>query len=134
VRLMSFVLAHRHHRRVGMQRVNFEREIEHEGETYNLEVREGGYVFELERPLHVQVLEGRIRGTVRSPLDFAIPKFDTVRGGYVLPDGGAVLLRGNQLVATTLAPPDAGAYSTDGGVPLPLPTPRLDAGAWGTAR
>ena len=132
VRLMSFVLAHRHHRRVGMQRVNFEREIEHEGETYNLEVREGGYVFELERPLHVQVLAGRIRGSVSSPITFAIPKFDTVRGGYVLPDGGAVLVRGNQLVPTTLAPPDAGAYSMDGGVPLP--TPGIDAGAWGTAR
>ncbi len=64
VRLMSFVLAHRHHRRVGMQRVNFSRDMEHEGETYRLEVNEGGYVFALERPVRVEVLEGRVRGSV----------------------------------------------------------------------
>jgi hypothetical protein len=129
VRLMSFVLAHRPHRRVGMQNVNFERELEYEGETYDLKIDQGGYVFELERPLRVEVLEGRIRGSVAAPITFPIPKFDTVRGGYVLPDGGAVLVRGNQLVPTTLAPVDGSVPSMDGGVPMA----RVDGG-WGTTR
>ena len=129
VRLMSFVLAHRPHHRIGMQNVNFERSMEYEGETYDLRIDQGGYVFQLDRPLRVQVLEGRIRGSVRSPIDFPIPKYDTVRGGYVLPDGGAVLVRGNQLVPTTLAPIDGSVPSLDGGVPMP----RGDGG-WGTTR
>lgn len=129
VRLMSFVLAHRPHQRVGMQRVNFERELEYEGATYDLKIDQGGYVFQLDRPLRVEVLEGRVRGSVREPIEFAIPKFDTVRGGYVLPDGGAVLVRGDQLVPTTLAPIDGSVPSVDGGVPMP----RGDAG-WGVAR
>jgi len=141
VRLMSFVLAHRHHRREGMQRVSFSRDMEHEGETYRLEVNEGGYVFALERPIRVEVLEGRIRGSVGAPITFPIPKYDEVRGGYVLPDGGAVLVRGSELVPTTLAAPDGGVLddtlpsdgavpSLDGGVPMPVD----DAGPWGTTR
>lgn len=118
VRLMSFILAHRPHRRVGQQEVAFRRELEYQGYTYNLAIDEGGYVFELEEPVSVNVLEGRIRGSRRTPIEQPIPKFNEEIGAYVLPDGGAVeVSRNGQMRAIPLPKPDAGV-SMDGGVPL----------------
>jgi hypothetical protein len=147
VRLMSFVLAHRRHRRVGMQRVNVERELEHEGETYKMEIKEGGYEFQLERPVRVNVLEGRVRGTVARPISFPIPRYDPALGGYAMPDGSGVLVRGDQLVPTTLtpravasdAPPAAAAAvpSHEGYPASPTVDPAAAVGptppAWGSA-
>jgi hypothetical protein len=81
--------------------------------TYDLEIKQGGYVFELDQPLHVNVDEGRVRGQVKRPIEFAIPKFDELYGAYVTPDGGAVQVRGDQLIDVPLPIPD-------GGVPLPF--------------
>ncbi|MBX7191776.1 MAG: hypothetical protein K1X94_06950 [Sandaracinaceae bacterium] len=90
VRLMSFVLEHRAHTRVGQQAVAFRRDVEIDGNNYSMEINQGGYVYQLAEPIHVEVLEGRIRGDRATPIDEPLPRFDTTVGAYMLPDGGAV--------------------------------------------
>jgi hypothetical protein len=114
VRLMSFVLAHRPHRRVGQQRLSFRRELVHEENSYMMEIDQGGYVFDLEQPVRVNVLEGRIRGQVNRPIEGGLPKFNTDLGAYVLPDGGAVLVGRNGQMTPTELP----VLEADGGVPV----------------
>ena len=108
VRLMSFVLAHRPHHRMGLQPTAFFRDIEYEEEKYRMEIKQGGYVFQLEKPLKVTVLEGRIRSKRKTPMDVAVPKFDKEIGAYLMPDGGAVALRGEKLVSVPRPILDAG--------------------------
>lgn len=118
VRLMSFVLAHRPHTRVGQQMVNFQRDFEHDGHRFHMQIDEGGYVFELARPLRVSVLEGRVQGRTRRPVETPIPKFNRELQAYVLPDGGAVAVaRDGTLTPTTFPVLDAGV-GLDAGVPL----------------
>ena len=124
VRLMSFVLAHRPHRRAGQQRIGFRRELIHEEETYRMEIDEGGYVYELETPLRVEVLEGRIRGDRRTPIEHAMPKFDEDVGAYVMPDGTTVAVdRMGNITPITLDTADGGdggdgGDDPDAGAPL----------------
>jgi hypothetical protein len=116
VRLMSFVLAHRPHQRVGQQDVSYTLALEHDEHEYTLNIDEGGYVFELERPLVVNVLEGRVRGVVKEPITAAIPKYDEDIGAYMLSDGGAVAVnRYGKMTPTEVPVPDAGV---DGQVAL----------------
>ena len=89
VRLMSWVLAHRPHRRVGHRETAFHRLIQHEGYTYELDIERGGYVFQLEQPIRVVVLEGRIRGSRGTPIDELLPRFDSEIGAFVNPAGEA---------------------------------------------
>ncbi|MFW5920527.1 MAG: hypothetical protein ACOCUS_01705, partial [Polyangiales bacterium] len=116
VRLMSFVLAHRPHRRVGEQSVSYSIGLEHKDHEYMLELQQGGYAFELERPLPINVLEGRVRGKRSEPISHPIPKYDDDIGAYVLPDGGAVEVdRMGTMKPTELPVPDGGL--PDGGLP-----------------
>ena len=122
VRLMSWVLAHRPHRRVGHSEIGFRRALQHEGHDYELAIDRGGYVFDLERPLVIEVLEGRIRGSRATPIEQPLPRFDQAAGAYLLPDGGAVRVSPlGELTPYTL--PDAGLLDAadaglpDGGVP-----------------
>lgn len=121
VRLMSWVLAHRHHRRVGHSAAGFHRDVEHEGHTYSLDIERGGYVFDLERPVEVRVLEGRIRGDRATPIAEALPRFDSEAGAYLMPDGTPVRI--SRMGVTTpyeLDPADGGLVDggvVDGGVP-----------------
>lgn len=119
VRLMSWVLAHRPHRRVGHRATAFHRLIEHEGFTYELDIERGGYVFELEEPVRVRVLEGRIRGTRATPVETPLPRFDAEVGAYVTPDGQAVAISRTGVVTPIVLPdgglPDGGLQ--DGGLP-----------------
>ena len=118
VRLMSFVLAHRPHRRVGQQQMAFRLPLEHEGHEYVLAIDQGGYVFQLQEPVPVEVLEGRIRGQVNRPIEHPIPKYNTDIGAYILPDGGAVTVsRNGSMSPAPLPTPDAGVM--DGGIPAP---------------
>ena len=114
VRLMSFVLAHRPHRRVGQQPLSFHKVLEHEDQTYPLDITVGGYIFELEEPLVVNVLEGRVRGKLKEPLGIPVPKYDENLQAYLMPDGRAVELRGRELFEVPLPMPE-----TDAGVPMP---------------
>ena len=104
IRLMSFVLAHRAHQRVGEQHVNFTRPMEYKDEQYELKIENGGYVFKLDRPIPVEVLEGRVRGDLAEPVTIAIPKYNTDVGAYMMPDGTAVVFRDGELVPVPLPP------------------------------
>ena len=89
----------------------FHRDLEHDGEVYPLDIERGGYVFDLERPIPVRVLEGRIRGDRSTPIEGPLPKYDGEVGAYMLPDGGAVTISRHGAMSPT-ALPDAGV---DGG-------------------
>jgi hypothetical protein len=120
VRLMSFVLAHRPHVRQGQEVISYRRAIEHEGHNYSMEIDGRGYVFQLEEPLSVTVLEGRIRGQTRQPVEHALPKWNEELQAYVMADGGAVLVgRDGTLTPTELPVLDGGA-DLDAGVPIPV--------------
>ncbi|RLB54911.1 MAG: hypothetical protein DRJ42_07745 [Deltaproteobacteria bacterium] len=119
VRLMSFVLAHRPHTREGQDLLSYRRVLEHDDNEYHMEINQRGYVFRLDDPLPVTVLEGRIRGTTQTPVEHPVPKWDEEVGAYLMPDGGAVLVaRDGTLTPTTLPEPDGGV-DADAGVPLP---------------
>jgi hypothetical protein len=108
VRLMSFVLAHRPHKRLGQESLVWKKLLAYEEEQYMMEIREGGYAFELNEPLRINVAEGRIRGQVKKAIEFPIPKWDELYGAYVTPEGGAVQVRGDHLIEVPLPAPDGG--------------------------
>ncbi len=87
VRLMSFVLAHRPHTRQGQQQVALQRQLIHEDYSYTMAIKHGGYVFDLERPIEVNVVSGRIRGRRKVPIAHAIPKFNSDLGYYINEQG-----------------------------------------------
>ncbi len=119
VRLMSFVLQHRPHHREGLQQLTFRRNLEHDGIQYLMAIDEGGYVFRLDEPMRVNVLEGRVRGARRTPIEHPIPKYDRDIGAYVMPDGQTVTV--DRMGNITPIMLDAGRYGSmdgaiDGGV------------------
>ena len=105
LRLMSFVLAHRPHERLGQEPIGFRRFIPFKGQSYLMDIPQGGYAFKLSRPLLVNVEEGRIRGKLKAPIEFPIPEYNDQLRAYVMPDGSAVRVRGGQLIPTSLPPP-----------------------------
>lgn len=125
VRLMSYVLAHRRHTRVGIQNLGFRRELERDGNTWTMAIDRGGYVFSLERPVPVEVLEGRIRGDLHRPITEPLPRFDPARGAYVqfvegVPEGVPVTVsRMGVVTPITGGWPtvQAAMMAADGGVP-----------------
>ncbi len=74
VRLFSFVLAHRDFQREGQIKLGFGREFSHEGNSFKLSLKTRGYRYNLPEPIPVHVLEGRIRGERKSPVEAYIPK------------------------------------------------------------
>ncbi len=120
VRLMSFVLRHRPHTRRGQQVLGFRRNIEHEGRSYQMAIDAGGYVFRLERPLPVNVLEGRILGAQLTPIEHELPKYDAEIGAYVMPDGQWVTVdRHGNITPREMPVPEGGL--PDGGVAVGAP-------------
>ncbi len=111
LRLMSFVLAHRPHQRLGHEQIAFHREIPYENKQYVIELKQGGYVFKLDQPLFVNVEEGRIRGQAQNPIEIAIPKYNEEVGAYITPEGTAVQVRNRALVPIPMP------TLPDGGVP-----------------
>lgn len=138
VRMMSFMLAHRPHRRLGHQATGFHRNIEHDGYSYALDIERGGYVFELDRPIHVQVLEGRVRGNRATPIEQPLPRYDDEVGAYVTPEGETVAVsRSGQITPITLPPAEGEVLAGELGEPPgivdpftedPAPAPRPPAG------
>jgi hypothetical protein len=125
VRLMSFVLAHRRHVRVGQQVLGFRRNLEVDGEIYPMALDRGGYVFQLERPIHVNVLEGRVRGDLARPIEQPLPRWNDEVGAYMLTDGGAVAIsRSGAMRPVPVPVPDGGVLIApmgfDGGVRMPI--------------
>ena len=121
VRLMSFVLDHRPHHRDGQQSIAFHKELEYEDNVYELDLDHGGYVFTLNEPLLVDVLEGRIRGHRQTPIEHPLPQYDTDAGGYFMPDGQRVSVSSDGVITPIAALPDGGfAPIPDGGfAPIP---------------
>ena len=74
VRLFSFVLAHRDFQREGQIKLGFGREFSHEGNNFKLSLKTRGYRYNLPEPIPVHVLEGRVRGDRKSPVEGYIPK------------------------------------------------------------
>ncbi len=121
VRLMSFVLAHRPHKRVGETPVAYKNTVTNNAETppddseYVIEIKKTGYAFQLERPVPVNVLEGHIVGRRRTPITTPLPKYDATKGAYVMADGSTVRVDRTGEITPIAAPapastaPDAGA-------------------------
>jgi hypothetical protein len=80
VRLAGFLLQHRRHQTLGAQEVEYERELEWQGETIEMELTSRGYLYELTPPVPIEVLEGNILGRQQEPIE----EFQMVR----YPDGG----------------------------------------------
>ncbi len=109
VRLMSFALEHRTHTRVGQQAINFGRNANIDGHDYHMEITSGGYVYQLAQPIPVNVLEGRIRGVLNTPIETPLPRFDETAAAYVLPDGSHVSIsRTGVMTPVAIVPNDAG--------------------------
>ena len=125
VRLMSFVLAHRHHTRVGQQHFAFRLPLEQDNEEYTVEIDEGGYVFNLERPVPVERARGPHPRAPSGADHLPIPKYSQDAGAYVLPDGGAIAYRNGQLVSVPLPPPAVMLRTVAGGGRRPVRTCRL---------
>ena len=129
VRLMSFVLAHRPHQRIGQKFVGYKNTVKNTAENddseYVVQIDKTGYIFQLERPLPVDVLPGRVLGKRRAPITAALPKYDTTVGAYSMPDGTTVKVdRLGQITpaAPPAAPPEQAA--PDAGAPTePIATP-----------
>jgi hypothetical protein len=68
LRLMGFLLAHRNHERKGNMRVAYDRVLERAGQSVSVHVRSRGYLYALTPPVPVDVLPGRIRGSVKRPI------------------------------------------------------------------
>lgn len=73
VRLFNFVVAHRAHRRIGHRAVGFRLPVSVEDFSGAVEVSRTGYVFDLSRPVPVEVLPGRVRGLLKHPSNERIP-------------------------------------------------------------
>jgi hypothetical protein len=77
VRMYSFILGHRNKSIVGDQPMNFSRQFL-QGETvYDIRIPSRGYLYQLDPPLPVNVLEGRIKGAQKTPIEGYVPKPDT---------------------------------------------------------
>ena len=117
VRLFSFLVSHRPHVREGHQPTNWHMPLVYEEEQHAIQIKQGGYVFKLLKPIFVTVEEGRVRGKVERPVTTAIPKFNSGCKAYYLPDGGAVLPRADGTLVPTAAP------ACDAGLPAVPPPP-----------
>jgi hypothetical protein len=74
VRLFDFVLRHRTFRRVGNVPMNLKKHFEVDGQTYRYAIKTRGYYYELENPVPVNVLDGRIMGEVKKPITAFVRK------------------------------------------------------------
>jgi hypothetical protein len=113
VRLMSFVLAHRAHNRIGQKYVGYQSTVELDDEEYEMKIDKTGYIFQLEQPVPVDVLEGRIRGIQKTPIADPLPKYDATAQAYLLPDGTPVKVDRTGAITPLPRPPEA-TPPTDG--------------------
>ena len=74
MRLFSFVLDHRRWRVTGPVAAGYRRAFWSRGEVFEMRLPTRGYYRELEPPIPVEVLEGRIKGTLTKPIAGYVPK------------------------------------------------------------
>ncbi len=68
IRLYSFILRHRPMRVLGDQGMGFARQFLAGNDVYEIRLPSRGYSYQLDPPLPVTVLEGDIKGTLKSPI------------------------------------------------------------------
>ena len=86
VRLFSFILQHRSFVREGQIKLGFGREFTHDDQTFKIALKTRGYRYKLAAPIAVEVLEGRIKGSRKTPVEGYIPK----PGNAAAPADGSV--------------------------------------------
>jgi hypothetical protein len=74
IRMYSFILQHRQKRVVGDSPMAFQRQFLFEDMVYEMRIPSRGYVYVLEPPLPVNVLEGNIMGDQKTPIIGYVPK------------------------------------------------------------
>lgn len=74
VRLYDFVLQHRTIKVHGDDKMDFHRQFLWKKHVYEMRIPSRGYEFELDPPMPVNVLEGRIRGTLQDPVEGFVQK------------------------------------------------------------
>ena len=65
--MFSFVLAHRRVKTLGSIALGFRRTFWSKGEVYEMRLPSRGFYYELDPPLPVETLEGRIKGVRQKP-------------------------------------------------------------------
>jgi hypothetical protein len=73
LRVSGFLLEHRSHVRRGKVNVGYHRTIERNDHTAEIDVPSRGYLYELEPPVPVRVLPGRIAGERQKPVSSVVP-------------------------------------------------------------
>jgi len=68
VRLFDFVLLHQAFRRLGSMPLHLKRRFTVDGESYRYALETRGYYYELQKPVPVNVTEGRVMGQVKKPI------------------------------------------------------------------
>jgi hypothetical protein len=81
LRLSGFVLAHRNHVRRGKMNVGYHRTLEHNDQTIDVEVTSRGYLYEVDPPVPVRVLQGNIVGEAQKPVSVIAIKTDEPKKG-----------------------------------------------------
>jgi hypothetical protein len=74
IRMYSFILQHRQKRVVGDSPMGFNRQFLFEDMVYEMRIPSRGYVYQLDPPLPVTVLEGNIMGDQKTPIIGYVPK------------------------------------------------------------
>ncbi|HEY5091513.1 MAG TPA: L,D-transpeptidase, partial [Polyangia bacterium] len=74
MRLFSFVLGHRRVRAIGSIPLGFRRVFYSQGEVFEMRLPSRGFYYELDPPLPIEVLEGRIKGQLGKPISGYVPK------------------------------------------------------------
>ncbi len=68
LRLFSFVLQHRHAHTLGSVALGFKRDFWWKGDVFQMRLPSRGFYYELDPPMPVEVLEGRIMGEREKPI------------------------------------------------------------------
>jgi hypothetical protein len=74
IRLYSFILRHRHMRVAGDQPMGFTRQFLQKNTVYEMRIPSRGYLYELDPPVPVNVLEGNIMGDQKKPILGYVPE------------------------------------------------------------
>ena len=81
VRLFSFVLQHRKAKALGPMTLGVRRTFYWEGEVYDLRMPTRGFYFQLDPPMPVDTLKGRIKGQLKQPITEYMQKPGVDYGG-----------------------------------------------------
>jgi hypothetical protein len=74
IRLYSFILRHRHMKVSGDQPMGFTRQFLWKNTVYEMKIPSRGYLYEMDPPVPVNVLEGNIMGDVKKPILDYVPE------------------------------------------------------------